>query len=235
MVCKPEAWTSTAPGVRVWPCVQETDAGPRFGTGVQSRVWQWGAVRSCEALQQPPAEGTSRQRSACLSSSGCLCTGGESQTGQVPLHREGKASQEWTICLGEGFCTHEVVFCRPEPPCHALSVPVLVFFLCCVRLCEPCDVFQMCLCVPPPGWSAVAQDVSFPFPMTFCFLWQGVLPETFHFPEAWYCVLVCVCVFLWFCFVFVFLLCLTPAASSWGVGSVFTLLLSLETSWQCLS
>lgn len=100
MACKPEAWMRTARGVRVWPCVGQRDAGlrfgrdagHRFGPGLQSQVWpraalpglaqgcspqlwhQLCAVRSCQALQQLPAEGTSRQGSACLSSLGSVNT-----------------------------------------------------------------------------------------------------------------------------------------------------------------
>lgn len=36
--------------------------------------WHRHAVRACQALQHPPAEGTSRQGSACLSSPGSANT-----------------------------------------------------------------------------------------------------------------------------------------------------------------
>lgn len=183
--------------------VRQRDASPRFGTRLQIP----GLAEGCSLWLSSPTAAARRghqQAGECLPEqprlserSCCSRTRGDSQTGQVPLHRGGKASQEWPVCLGEGFSTHQVVFYRPEPPCHPLFVPK---FLCRVCLCEPCDVFQMCLCVLPPGSSALAQALSFPFPITFLFLWQGVLPETFHFCEAWYCSLL----FLFLALLFLF-------------------------------
>lgn len=74
----------------------------------------------------------------------------------------------------------------------------------------------------PAGSSALACDARFPFPVTFLFPWQGILPRhTFHFPKARYCSLL-------FPFL-VFPLQLTAAAGSWDFGSVLPLLLSLGT------
>lgn len=179
---------------------------PKFGRGMvvpaltEGCSVRFGAVPGCQALQQPPAEGTSRQGSTGQSSLGSANAPAacalEVNPKQAKSRSIGKERRPHRSSLGEGFSTHQVVFCRPEPPCHPLSIPVFVWFLCCVCLCEPCDVFQMCLCALPAGLSALARDVSFPFPITFLFLWQGVLLETFHFPEAWCCGLS----FFWFLF-----------------------------------
>lgn len=145
MACKPVAWMSTAPGARVWPLCS--------GDGCRSQVWHRGAASSCEALQQPPAEGTtSRRRSACLSSSGsvntppaCALEVNSKQAESLSIgkerpHRTGRSAWERGFTLTRSSSAGQSHPVRPS-----LSQCLFVFSAVCVYV-NPAMFFR-CACV----------------------------------------------------------------------------------------